>query len=104
MSIGPPGAAKESSDVKINLILNKKAPSAVSLFEDVIESLQARELCTNKKQVSFIYHNQMPVSLLISKDDIKIRLQSPEFNAIWYIMQEMIRRLQDIYAHDSSGK
>ena len=54
--------------------MNKTIPSALSIFEDVVESLQARELCTNKKQMNFIYHNKTPVSLLISKDDIKVRL------------------------------
>ena len=49
--------AKDVNDFKINIILNKTAPSAVSLFEDVVESLQARDICTNKKQISFIYHN-----------------------------------------------
>jgi hypothetical protein len=39
VTIGPPGAAKEANDFKINLILNKQTSSAVSLFEDVVESL-----------------------------------------------------------------
>jgi hypothetical protein len=39
VTIGPPGAAKEPNDFKINLILNKQTSSAVSLFEDVVESL-----------------------------------------------------------------
>lgn len=74
MSIGPAGASKDANDFKLNLVLNKPTSSAVSLFEDVVESLQAREMCTNKKQISFVYHNQTPVSLLVSKDDLKIRI------------------------------
>ena len=76
-SIGAPIAAKdakESSEPKIKLTINKKAPSILSLFEDVIDNHQAKELCTNKKKITFIYHNQIPVYILISKDATKIRI------------------------------
>ena len=83
--------------------MNKTVPSINSLFEDVIESLQAREQCTNKKQITFIYHNQTPVSILISKDDLKVRLQSPDFSSIWFIINEVTKRLLDLYGHNAGG-
>jgi hypothetical protein len=49
VTIAAPGSAKNETDVKLNFILNKTAPSIVSLFEDVVESLDARAMCTNKK-------------------------------------------------------
>jgi hypothetical protein len=57
VTLSPPGVAKDNSDVKLNFVLNKAAPSVVSLFEDVVESLQARDISTNKKQMTFVYHN-----------------------------------------------
>eukprot|EP00347_Sterkiella_histriomuscorum_P008020 403346677 len=96
VQIGAQGASKEASDFKLNLVLNKPTSSAVSLFEDVVESLQARELCTNKKQITFLYHNIVPVSLLVSKDDLKIRIQSPDFCSIWYVTNELIKRLNEL--------
>lgn len=102
VQIAPPQMApKDPNDMKINLILTKTAPSAVSLFEDVVECLQARDLCTNKKQMCFIYHNKQIVSLLVSKDDLKIRIQSQNFSSLWFIMNEMVKRLQVLYG---SGK
>lgn len=45
----PPGSSKDATEAKLNFVINKSAPSVVSLFEDVVEGLQAREICTNKK-------------------------------------------------------
>jgi Bardet-Biedl syndrome 9 protein len=43
-------APKDAPDFKLNLILNRNCASVSSLFEDVIESLNARgALGTNKK-------------------------------------------------------
>lgn len=57
VQVKPPVVSKDNNDFKLNLILSKQSPSAVSLFEDVIESLHSRDLCTNKKLLSFSYHN-----------------------------------------------
>jgi hypothetical protein len=39
VTLGLPGASKEASDFKINLVMNKNIPSTVSLFEDAVEML-----------------------------------------------------------------
>jgi PTHB1 C-terminus len=41
------------------------------------------------------------VYILISKDDTKVRVQSPEFPFIWFVVQGLIKRLMDLY---SNGK
>lgn len=71
----------------------------MALFEDVIESLQARDVCTNKKLISFIYHNKVPVSFLVSKDDLKLRLQCPDFASVWFVLSETVRRLHALFAN-----
>jgi hypothetical protein len=53
------------------------------------------------KQITFTYHNSIPVSLLISRDDIKIRLQSLDLSSLWFILQSLVKRLNDLY---SAGK
>jgi len=45
----PFASAKEASEAKLNLVVNKATPNVVGLFEDVIESLTATNICTNKK-------------------------------------------------------
>ncbi|TNV72525.1 hypothetical protein FGO68_gene9026 [Halteria grandinella] len=91
-------AEVREGDVKLNLVLNKAIPSLPSLFEDAIESLQARDIANqNKKQLTFTYHNQTPVTLIISKDDTKLRLQSPDFASLWYLCQSLVSRLFDLF-------
>lgn len=85
-------------------MLNRTCASVTALFEDVIESLNARgALGANKKQLTFNYHNQVPVSIIISKDDLKIRLQSPDFSSLWFILKALIKRLTDLYGSKESG-
>jgi hypothetical protein len=44
----------------------------------------------NPRQISFILHNQMPVSILVSKkDDMKIRFQSVHYSAFWMFLKEI---------------
>lgn len=53
--------------------------------------------------MTFVYHNQIPVSLLISKDEVKIRVQSQDFAALWFITKELCRRLHDLFGSGESG-
>lgn len=85
---------------KINLILNKSAPSVLSLFEDVVESLGAREICQNRKQITFTYHTGAPITLIVSKDDMKVRVQgyTADFSTVWFIYDALTKRLFDLYS------
>jgi hypothetical protein len=49
VSIVPMAGVKDAAEAKLNLVLNKAAPQVVSLFEEVVQSHQAMEICTNKK-------------------------------------------------------
>jgi hypothetical protein len=102
------GAVMSAQDAKeagfeagIKLAFNRKAPSLLSLFEDLIESHQARELCTNKKRITFLYHSNVPVFVLVSKDDLKVKIQSSDFPSLWFILKQMIQRLEDVFAGGS---
>ena len=59
--------------------------------------MNARQFCTNKKQLTFTYHNGVPVYILISKDDVKVRVQSPELPATWFVVDGLIKRLMELY-------
>lgn len=91
------GASQKEEGFKLNLVLNRATPSVLSLFEDAVESLNARQFCQNKKQLTFTYHNQTPVSLLISKDDLKIRLQSATLSSLWFVTHSLVSRLLELY-------
>jgi Bardet-Biedl syndrome 9 protein len=50
--------------------------------------------------MSFLYHNGIVASVLISKNSGKYRIQSSSFDAIWYVMKELDLRLLKLYAND----
>ena len=46
--------------------------------------------------MTFTYHNQVPVSLILSKDDLKLRLQSPDFSSLWFLLKALTTRLHEL--------
>ena len=73
------------------------------MFEDVIDNLNARALCQNKKQIGFRLQNSAPICMLISKDDLKIRLQTSQFSAFLLPLKSLLSRLEEQFAHSDSG-
>lgn len=58
-------------------------------------------MCTNKKRMTFVYHSRTPVFVLVSKDDMKVKIQSSDFPSLWFILKELTKRLQDVFAGGS---
>ena len=85
---------------KVTLSTNKDAAQINSFFEDTIEALNARSICTTPNAMSFMYHNNIIVSVLISKNAGKFRIQSSSFDALNYIIHELIKRLYIVYSDD----
>ena len=48
---------------------------------------------SNTKQVTFILRNQETVSVLVSKDDLKVRFQANVASAIQLVLSETYKRL-----------
>lgn len=84
---------KDMSLVKLNFVLNQACPSLTSIFEDIIDNLGARQHCQNKKQIGFLTHTGEGVLILISKDDLKIRLQTNNLAALWIPLSFLVSRL-----------
>ena len=76
---------------------NKDAPQISSLFEDVIETWNARSACTNPNAMSFMFHNNVITSILISKNAGRYRVQCSHFEGQWYIMKELVERLGELF-------
>ena len=83
---------------KLTLVTDKDAAQVSSFFEDVIDALNARSVCTSPNAISFMYHNDVIVSVLISKNAGKYRIQSSTFEALAYIIHELIKRLSMVYS------
>ena len=74
-------------------MLDKAAPSLLDLYSDVVESREIGEPLTNTKQVTFELRSGHTVSVLVSKDDMKIRFQSNNPSALQLILMETYERL-----------
>jgi len=85
---------------KVTLVTNQDAAQINSFFEDVIETLKAKSVCTAPNAMSFMYHNNIIVSVLISKNAGKFRIQSSTFDALCYIVTELVKRLKIVYGKD----
>jgi Bardet-Biedl syndrome 9 protein len=85
---------------KVTLITNKDAAQINGFFEDLIDALGARSICTTPNAMSFMYHNNIIVSILISKNAGKYRIQSSSFDALTYIVSELVKRLKILYSDD----
>lgn len=67
---------------KITLVTDKDATQINSFFEDIIDAQNAKSICTTPNAMSFMYHNEVIVSVLISKNAGKYRIQSSSFEAL----------------------
>ena len=82
---------------KTMISTNKDAPQISSLFEDVIETWNARSASTNPNAMSFMFHNNVITSILISKNAGRYRVQCSHFEGQWYIMKELVERLGELF-------
>ena len=64
----------KQSEHKLTLITNKDNLQVSTLFSDVVEEQNAQEAVTNPNAISFMYHNNVIVSILISKNAGKYRI------------------------------
>lgn len=66
-----PEVIKDNDNFKLVLSLSDGCPSLLILFGDVTATDNSQ--LANTKQVTFILRNQETVSILVSKDDLKLR-------------------------------
>jgi len=85
---------------KVTLVTNKDAAQITGFFEDIIDAWNAKTICTTPNAMSFMYHNNTIVSVLISKNAGKYRIQSSSFEALAYIILELVKRLNMVYSDD----
>ena len=64
---------KDNDNFKLVLALDGPCPSLLQLFSDVELMVSEQAQMTNPKQVTFVLRNQETISLLVSKDDLKLR-------------------------------
>lgn len=83
-----PSIEKEGDDFKVNLVLDKAFTSLLELFADINPNGFGK-----KSTLTFLLNDESPVSLKVSQDSMKIRVQGRAFSHLWTIMRELVKRL-----------
>lgn len=68
-------------------------------FSEMIESQQCDESFKKDRNMSFVYHDGSIVSILVSKDNSKIRIQSNHLHQQWLLVREFVEKLQDMFGN-----
>jgi Bardet-Biedl syndrome 9 protein len=88
----------KSARHKVTLDTNRMPPQLTGLFEEVVmQSPGAAEHSAAGNVISFQYNNRVDVTIIVSKNAGRFRLQSSRFEAIWLILQELVQRLNKYF-------
>lgn len=84
----------KNANHKVTLDTNRMPPALTGLFEEVIaQSPSGAEHTAAGNVISFQYSNGVDVTIIVSKNAGRFRLQSSRFEAIWLILEELVQRL-----------
>jgi len=66
-------------------------------FLEMINAQQCDDSYKKDRNMSFEYHDGSIVSILVSKDSMKIRLQAGSLALQWLLVKEFIEKLEDMF-------
>eukprot|EP00877_Chromochloris_zofingiensis_P007511 jgi/Chrzof1/3012/Cz12g08060.t1 len=98
----------KTAEHKITLGTIKDPPQLVQIFQDLmVQASPAHAEALSRSQaanvLSFQYYSGQEVTIVVSKNAGRYRIQADCFQAMWLITQELCRRLSSYYA-SSHGK
>lgn len=65
------------------------------VFAAMFEAQNAADGLKQRRNISFQYHDGNVGSILVSKDEQKIRVQTNSFSQQWLILRELTQRLEE---------
>ena len=90
---------EKNASHKVTLEMNYPPPRLGDLFEDILTTIPGeKHVLATSNVICFRHHNGDKVTVIVSKNAGKFRLQSTGFEPIWLILSEMVERLQSRYA------
>lgn len=89
----------KNASYKVTIDTNRMPPQLTTLFEEVIgSSTSAHEnIAAAGNVLSFLYNNGVDVTVIVSKNAGRFRLQSSRFEALWLLLQELVNRLRNYF-------
>lgn len=95
-----PEGIKNEDNFKTQLNLDKKGPSCYEIFKDFFDQQQLPSALQKSKTYTFKLHNQSKTTVMMSKDDLKYRVQSENPNSLQMLLTELYNRcLNPKYDH-----
>jgi len=67
------------------------------VFAEMFDAQRCDESFKQRRNISFQYHDGAVASVLVSKDEKKIRLQTSDLHHQWLLVKEFIDRLEENY-------
>lgn len=66
-------------------------------FSEMVEAQKCDESFKKDRNMSFEYHDGAIVSILVSKDNSKIRIQTNHLHCQWLLLREFVEKLEDMF-------
>ena len=86
----------KNANYKVTIDTNRMPPQLTTLFEEVIGSSKSghEDIVAAGNVLSFLYNNGVDITVIVSKNAGRFRLQSSRFEALWLLLQELVNRLK----------
>ena len=90
---------KDGLDSKLMLswIHNTSIGSLPNVVNEMFETQKCDESFKERRNISFQYHDGNAASILVSKDERKIRVQACSFDQQWIVMNELTEKLEETF-------
>ena len=75
-----------------------KISSLPELFSDIFGPND--DSFKERRNLTFVYHDEAKVSILLSKDETKIKLQASSFDKQWLLLKELFSRLETHFGRE----
>ncbi|CAG9461638.1 unnamed protein product [Pedinophyceae sp. YPF-701] len=88
---------------KLTISTNRDPPRLSSLFDDVLQSTPGtmKSAAGGSNVLTFRFMSGEDVTIIVSKNAGRYRIQSDTFHAMWLVVEELRTRLRELYKHDT---
>jgi hypothetical protein len=85
------------SKLMLSWIHSNSIGSLPNVFNEMFEAQKCDESFKERRNISFQYHDGNRASILVSKDEKKIRVQASSFDQHWIVLRELCEKLEETF-------
>mmetsp|Transcript_26517 Transcript_26517/g.40493 ORF Transcript_26517/g.40493 Transcript_26517/m.40493 type:complete len:134 (+) Transcript_26517:1306-1707(+) len=83
--------------LQLSMIGTHSLRSLPDLFSDMFKMQNCDESFKSRRNITFEYHDGEKVSVLVSNNEKKVRVQANSFHQMWMVVRELSFRLEEFY-------